>query len=60
MPSSMLDHGLIWTELVSRLSGHPGHDAKIVVGFSEAFGIPAHEVLAKLKAHVHPASAVAH
>jgi len=57
----MLDHSMIWTELVSRLSGDAGHDAKIVVGFSEAFGIPAHEVLSKLKAHVHPAtSAVAH
>ena len=61
MPSSMLDHAGIWTELVARLNGHAGHDAKMVVSFSQAFDIPPHEVLAKLRTYVHPAtSAAAH
>jgi len=60
MPSPMLNCPEIWTELISRLNGHAGHDAKIVVGFSEAFGIPAHEVLAKLRTYVHPATVAAH
>lgn len=60
MPSSMLDHAEIWTELLSRLNGHAGHDAKLVVSFSEAFGIPPNEVLAKLRTYVHPATVATH
>jgi hypothetical protein len=61
MPS-LLDHPLLWSELVSRLTGTHVHDVEVILQFcrvAEQCGehIQPRDVLAKMKTYCHPASA---
>jgi hypothetical protein len=56
----LLEIGLVWSTLASRLIGDPHHDHAVIAGFSEAFQIPVRTVINKVRMHFRPGNGMVH
>ena len=50
---NLLDEPIIWQALMSRLNGHPAHDAAVIAEFSQSCNVPLRDILAKMRTYIH-------